>query len=712
MTVPLAAEPTAPAPVLPEVVVTGESPTTSLTTPQPESARAALDRIAGGRNFISADEYKKGRASNLQDVLAFQPGVLAVSRFGSEEARISIRGSGIQRTFHGRGIKVLQDGLTLNEADGGFDMQAFEPLAYQYVEVFRGANALQYGASTLGGAINFVTPTGYDASLARVRGETGSYGTWRGQISSGHVSGPFDYYASVTQSAVDGYRNYSQQNNQRVLLNLGWRFHEDLETRLYFNYARSDSELPGSLTKAQAEQNPRQAAAGNVLRIDKRDFTYYRAAVKTTARFDDSQLDAGVYWSNKDLDHPIFNVLTPGFATGPGTIDFLSNNAGGDVRWTGRQDLFGRDNEWRVGLGFSGSITEDARFENLNGTEARGRRFGDGTEESGNVEFYGENDHQVVGGLHLITGLQVAYARRFYEDRFLNEVGTSASPIDSSDDQDYWGFNPKIGLRYDITPKTHIFGNVSRSFEPPTFGELKTIAGSTPPPLNPLPRLAIQNLEAQSATTIEVGSRGEWDRFQWDAAFYHAWVDNELLQYEIAPNTSQTINGTATHHQGIELGLITKLWEGLVTVATKEKPADTLSLRTVYNWSNFYFDSDPDFGSNQLAGIPEHLVQIELLYEHPCGFYVGPNVQWSVTKYPVDFTNTLFADPYALLGFKTGYRSPRGFSVFVEGKNLTDKEYIATTGVIDRARSAPVSNLAQFNPGEGLGIYGGFEWNY
>jgi iron complex outermembrane receptor protein len=435
--------------------------------------------------------------------------------------------------------------------------------------------------------------------------------------------------------------------------------------------------------------------------------------VKTTARFDEARLDTGIYWSNKDLDHPIFNRLTSDFATGPGTIDFVSNNLGGDFRWTDEADLFGRSNRFVIGLNPTASITEDARFENLDGTEARGRRFGDGTEESSNVEFYLENDHQVISDLHLILGFQAIYARRYYEDRFFNEIGNSTAPINCTDEQDYYGFSPKLGLRYDFTPKTNAFFNVSRSFEPPTFGELKTIANSTagaPPP--PLPRISMQNLEAQSATTIEVGSRGEWDRFQWDAAFYHAWVDNELLQYEIAPNTSQTINGTGTIHQGLELGLLTRLAEELLADAREEKAGDSISLRTVYTWSNFYFDSDPTFGSNQLAGIPEHLVQIELLYEHPCGFYVGPNVRWSVTKYPVDFTNTLFADPYALLGFKTGYRSPRGFSVFVEGKNLTDKEYIATTGVIDRARSTPVSNLAQFNPGDGIGFYGGVEWKY
>src|SRR5690606_12447386 len=121
----------------------------------------------------------------LKDALDFAPGVFVQPRFGAEEARLSIRGSGIQRTFHGRGIKLLQDGVPLNLADGGFDFQAVEPLSSRYVEVYRGANALEYGSTTLGGAINFVSYTGHDASPFTARFELGSFESIRGQISSG-----------------------------------------------------------------------------------------------------------------------------------------------------------------------------------------------------------------------------------------------------------------------------------------------------------------------------------------------------------------------------------------------------------------------------------------------------------------------------------------------------------------------------------------------
>ena len=68
--------------------------------------------------------------------------------------------------------QLLQDGVPLNLADGGFDFQAVEPLATRYIEVYRGANSLQFGSTTLGGALNFVSFTGYDASPLTARLDT------------------------------------------------------------------------------------------------------------------------------------------------------------------------------------------------------------------------------------------------------------------------------------------------------------------------------------------------------------------------------------------------------------------------------------------------------------------------------------------------------------------------------------------------------------
>jgi outer membrane receptor protein involved in Fe transport len=76
---------------------------------------------------------------------------------------------------------------------------------------------------------------------------------------------------------------------------------------------------------------------------------------------------------------------------------------------------------------------------------------------------------------------------------------------------------------------------------------------------------------------------------------------------------------------------------------------------------------------------------------------------------PYRAANTLFADPYTLFGLKLGYRSDRGLGGFVEGRNLGDRTYAATTGVIADARGR---DSAQFLPGDGRSVFAGLDYRW
>jgi iron complex outermembrane receptor protein len=658
---------------LPTMTITGEAEPSpqALTVPNIETAREQINRVPGGVDIIDAESYEKGRAANLKDVLDYSPGVYVQPRFGAEESRISIRGSGIQRTFHGRGIKLLQDGVPLNLADGGFDMQAVEPLAAEYVEVYRGANALMYGSTTLGGAINFVSRTGYTTSPLQLRFESGSFDTYRAQISSGQVIGDADYYISGTFFSTNGFRNWSQQENERIFSNFGYRFNENLETRFYVTYVNTQSNLPGSLTKAQLEDDPTQANLSSLRGQQKRDFRLMRLGNTTTWRWDDKQrIDISSFWSYKDLFHPIFQVL-----------DQVSDDYGMNIRYTNEHDLFGRKNIFTLGLYPTGGRTQDDRFVNIGGH--RGTRTAKSTQDAINIDFYGENQHYVLHQLALVTGLQLSYASREYTDHFLSNG-------DQSDHQDYFGVSPKVGARWEFTANSQAYVNFSRNFEPPSFGELVVQRNGVP-----------LELTAQRGSTVEIGTRGREGIVNWDLSYYHAWIENELLQLRdpTDPSGTATITRNAdskTIHQGIELGF-------------EVRPIENIVLRQAYMWNDFRFDNDPTYGNNRLPGIPEHYLRAELRYEHPSGFYAGPNVEWSATRIPVDLANTLSSDAYALMGFRAGYRTKQGFSAYFEAKNLTDEKYAATTGVIANAGG---SDAAQFYPGDGRAFFGGVEYRF
>ncbi|MGB5235719.1 MAG: TonB-dependent receptor plug domain-containing protein, partial [Candidatus Macondimonas sp.] len=200
--------PVAPAAVLPEVTVTGTGG--SLTVPSATQARERIEQIPGGAAVVDAESYEDTRAATIKDMLDYVPGVFAQPRY-AEELRLSIRGSGLSRTFHLRGISLLQDGIPINLADGGGDFQDIDPLAFQYIEVYKGANALEYGAASLGGAINFVSPTGRDADRLKLRLEGGSFDTGRAQIATGGVVGDGDYYLSLSHLRSNGFRDQMDQ---------------------------------------------------------------------------------------------------------------------------------------------------------------------------------------------------------------------------------------------------------------------------------------------------------------------------------------------------------------------------------------------------------------------------------------------------------------------------------------------------------------------
>lgn len=690
--------------VLPEVVVNAKPE--SLTNPPIRSLREQVQENVGAAEIIDAETYKGGRSTTLKDALDYAPGVFVQPRFGAEEARISIRGSGIQRTFHGRGLKLLQDGVPINLADGSFDFQVIEPLATKAIEVFRGSNGLEYGATTLGGALNFLSYTGYDAPLLDARFEYGSYNTYRAQLASGDVVGPFDYYVSLTHFSTDGYRDHSSQNNQRLFANLGWKFTEELESRFYFALAQTDSQLPGSLTAAQMEENPEQAqrvpaflrSFQPVARFDyvtsnwKRDYNLLRIANKTTWQIDDNRLSISGFWSRKDLDHPILFV-----------IDQLTNDFGVSVRDDYTGDVLGHKNSLIFGFSPTWGYVNDTRYLNVFGQ--RGQKFADTDQSALNLDFYVQDQFWLNSQWALCAGTQLNYVQR-------NSVDNFPTGPDNSDSQSWWGVSPKFGILYQPVKDVQFYTDFSRSFEPPSFGELVEASNG---------QVGLVQLNAQTGSTIEVGTRGRFTHLTWDLCYYYSWMQNELMAYEVAPGLTQTVNAGQTRHQGIEFAANWDVWHHIFTSEkpeTKnfnseysgEKPDfDRLLLRVNCLWNNFAYVNDAVYGNNLLPGIPEYYIRAELVYEHPCGFYIGPNFEYVPVGYSIDSAGTVFTDSYALLGAKIGWRTRTGFSVFFEVRNIVNTTYTATTGVIPNAHGVDV---AQYLPGDGRGFYAGIEYRW
>jgi iron complex outermembrane receptor protein len=676
-----------------EVTVTGEA-TGSLTSVSPEESAKQKTQVPGAFTIKTSDEMKLGRASNFEDLLQRAPGVFLQSENGAEVSKISIRGSGITFEDEPLGVMFLLDGLNFNQGDGESVLEDFDVAALSHAEVFRGADALKYGALTLGGAINLVPFTGYDAAPFQVRLEGGSYGFFRGDMSGGVVEGQFDEFGAIGFRAREGFREHSRENTEILFADLGYKFSDHVENRFYLTLNETDRNLPGGLTKSEMENSPTQANPLAIAQDWNKAWSYVHLADKLSIRTDEIQLDVGAFWFHRDLENRGF--FSPDFREG---IEmFYSDNFGGNVNFVSRHELFGRRNILTIGLSPQYEDEPTQNYENIFGHTGATTARGIGS--SINVPAYLEDQLYLTPRLSILAGAQAIFAERHFIDEFLTDAAGN-----QSNRQNFWGFNPKLGAIYEINPQTQAFVNFSRSWQPPSLDNLVDFTEG------PNSSVVYTPLQPQHAWTIEVGTRGEYSRFQWELSFYRSWIRNELLEINDAfGNDIGTRNVPLTNHQGIEASLEVELLREILVPKQPNRAGDRLSFDQSYTLNDFHFDQNSVYGDNRIAGIPIHVYEAQLLYESSFGFYAGPNLQCNLSRYPVDEANTLFADSYLLLGFRAGFRRTSGFSAFIDCRNLTDQRYASSIDVIADARTEP--NPEIFHPGDGRSFYGGVSWSW
>jgi iron complex outermembrane receptor protein len=632
--------------------------------PAVAEARARLSRTPGAVSVVSAESYEKRFAAGLDDVLRDAPGVYVQKKWGGD-MRLSIRGSGIGNNAHNRGVLTSIDGLPFNEADGFGDTQLIDPLNARYAEVYRGGNALRFGGAVLGGAVNFVTPTGETAGFdTRIRVDGGSFGTLRQNLSAARVVGDWDGVVSLTNMTGQGYRSQTQQNVQFGALNVGRGFGQDREVRFYLFGANVQQEIPGALTLAQAMRDPEQANAANLANDYGRNQRSLRGAVRTRWRFNDQLVfEGGVYAIWKELDHPIFQV-----------IDQESRNYGlfGRLDWEGevagvRADLF-------AGVWLRKGDLDAKQFINVRGAPKARMAYSHQNGEA--ADLFAEGRLFVTPNLAITAGGAFGWAGRDYE-LFKQPANPASFNLKTGKDFDW--FAPRLGILWESDSGAQVFANLTRSVEPPNFSSLSPTAGGFSP------------LEPQKAWTGEVGARGRAGAFAWDVTLYRAQLEDELLVFTVDPtHPAATFNADDTIHQGLEAALDWQFAEGW-------------RLRQSLTWSDFRFDGDPQYGDNRLPVVPETLYRAELRYQSAGGWFVAPSLEWAPKGPYVDFRNTTRAPDYAILSLNAGWRLDNGVSLFADVRNLTDETWISNVNSVVLATPA----TAAFWPGDGRSLFVG-----
>jgi len=702
---------------LPPITVTG-------TAPEPD-----LSRTPASVALVPERDIRDSRGSNLEDVMQFVPGVVFHSRAGADEGKLSIRGTNLISNFNAWGLNLLINGMPIATADGFAHLEAIELLAVDHIEIYKGANALRYGANAIGGAINFVLKDGVEASRFQLRGEGGSYGFYKAQVSSGSILEPFtfggkrttaDYYVSLSSSGQDGYRANSQQDAQRLMANVGFKWGEHEDLRLTVLVTNAVTQWPGALTLSQMFSNPRQAANGPDLTNSPfacnqneacrwgTHFQLYRVGVTYRNEFSPEQfLEVSPSYQYWDADGSVFSKML-----------LLSKDYGTELRYRSNQTLWGYKQQFVIG--FSPRYGEAVNDWFVNDLGARGPLLQQRRLRSLNLGGYVEEAFEATSKLTVIVGVRLDYATR---EATLNDYfipGTLTGMRDAV--RQYSALSPKVGFIYKTTAKSQLYGNISRAYEPPINFLLISPVDST----GQFPAKAFIDLDAQRAWQFELGHRGSTEdgRLNWDLTAYNMEMRKEILgKFINVPGVGEIgtfRNANGTRHTGVEVGAEMLLARGLI--AAQGGIVDKLSARLAYTWSRFTLTDDlfvrsggtlqpQGAAGKMLPGAPPHLLNAQVRYDHPLGFWVAPNVEWSMVGMYADYNNTVKAPSFFVMNVKSGYQYDRHLSFYLEGRNLTDKTYAGSTYVGDFPGPTPGQPRA-FLPAWGVSVFGGAEYKF
>ncbi|MFZ2507500.1 MAG: TonB-dependent receptor [Steroidobacteraceae bacterium] len=623
----------------------------------------------GAVTTLDGATFYERSVTTLSDALRYVPGVWAESHTGTDEVFYSSRGSNLDATDYDKnGVKFLQDGLPVTAADGNNHNRAIDPLTARYATVAHGANALAYGASTLGGAIDFISQTAHTTSPLGISTSGGSFGQFNGRATLSGVAGALDGLVTAETQQRDGYRDHSKQDRKGTYANFGWRASDNFSTRFYATYNDYDVELPGELTRAQVDADPEQARSDALSGDYSKQVKAWRLAAKTTvAEVAGGTLELGVSYEHQTLFHPI--VDTPFFSL---LIDTTHKDSGAMLRY--RRTAAG-SHSLLFGVNYGFSSVSGGNYENIGGQP--GNLMWSTDDDASSLELFALDRWNFAPRWTLVYGAQFTAADR-------DVSGFKA---------DYDSFNPRLGAILSLGEASEWYTSVSRIYEAPTTFELvdESSGGGSA-------------LDAMHGVAVEIGLRGGATRgetlLNWDVSGYYTALRNEILSIDdpSAPGTSLSKNIDETTHAGIEalLGASFAVGEG------GHRIAPLLSV----TFNAFSFDSDPDYGSNRLPSAPRYFARGEILYRNTSGYYAGPTFDLVGSRY-VDFANTYRVGAYSLIGARAGFTTDR-WELFAEARNLQNKAYIATVTVHDQADA----DARALYPGAPRSVYIGASYQF
>jgi len=176
-------------------------------TPVPRTAGTVASHVT----VIEGEDLRSRGVTRVVEALSEVPGLVVVQNgsYGSVTSTF-FRGA---ESDH---VKVLVDGVEVNQAGGGFDLSGLLLSDVERIEVVRGPASALYGSDAMAGVIHVITRRGKGPRRVSVSASGGSYGrtNWGADLQGGVGSAGYSF--SLARTTSDGilkfnndYRNTS-----------------------------------------------------------------------------------------------------------------------------------------------------------------------------------------------------------------------------------------------------------------------------------------------------------------------------------------------------------------------------------------------------------------------------------------------------------------------------------------------------------------------
>jgi iron complex outermembrane receptor protein len=405
-------------------------------------ARTPVTKTDIGRAEIEARSHGQELPALLQET----PGVTAYSEAGNASGYSYFYVRGIQQSR----VNVTLDGVPLNDGeDGAVYFVDFADLqgSLDSIQVQRGVGASTVGAAAYAGSINLASVDFSGARRLDLGLGAGSFGSARANVAlaSGDLGGGISLYGRGVVRSTDGFRERSGVSQDALYFGAARRDERSL-LRLFGFSGRERTQLA---FYAADEDTLRRDLRANPLQAEEKDRFGEDFAQAQYTRFLGSSSSLGVQ----------------GYYVGAGGWYRLWDDP------AARGTLYEYGLDWRLvgarasfehvsgGLHLTlGAHANDFASRHTQGVVGGARRYSNRGFKSVAESFAKLGVDR--GRAHLYADAQVRHARfRYRGDLDLGSVAWTF-------------FNPKLGLRFDLTPALGAYGSVGRTTREPGRGDM------------------------------------------------------------------------------------------------------------------------------------------------------------------------------------------------------------------------------------------------